>query len=752
MPFERIPSGTPRSHAFGRTLLAMGLRRRSSRATTASITATTAVKAVARDTPAEFTCFLIKVASRCNLACDYCYMYEHADQSWRDQPRVISDETVQALASRIAEYVSVARLERVLVVLHGGEPLLVGADRLAGIAAQIRAAVPTETLVDVSIQTNGLLLDSVSLARLASEEISVSLSIDGPRHAQDRHRLTIRGRSSFDRTLEALELLQENQASFAGVIAVVDPEVPAADLFKFFSGYQIPQLDFLLPDANHDRPPPGRERDPDLYVRWMIDAFDLWFDAYSDLPVRTFDSLLGAVAGLSSGTDAFGLGDVSLLTVETDGTYHDLDVLKITAPGQTKIGMNVRDDAIASAACSPVIAAHQSLLEPTGLADECRRCPELMTCGGGAVPHRFGEGSFEHPTVYCREMLALLAHARDRLSDALGESVSPRPQLAASLDLAEFELAETASEPLAELLSAWSDKAEQDLDDCLAAAADAGEVADLGDISSTDYRRLAVHPSVVLWAHLQQSPTPIRTLDARRLGFDPTYVRFLPELRRPVGSTPSVHRSDPLLRGPFGPPITFDAEEIAEQERHVAQQSLALIGDWRPELLSELNLLCTDIQFVRDASAADDKCVSFSDDIVPGAIFVTAHTSTGLLDPYNLADSIIHEYRHQKLYLLDRLVPLVEDDAARVKSPWRDDPRPPSGLLHACFVFVELTAFWLFVEKHGLAASRSQATNQIAANRENLAAGFATLREAPLTGSGRELAEVLERRFDRECN
>ncbi len=180
MPFERIPSGTPRSHAFGRTLLAMGLRRRSSRATTASITATTAVKAVARDTPAEFTCFLIKVASRCNLACDYCYMYEHADQSWRDQPRVISDETVQALASRIAEYVSVARLERVLVVLHGGELLLVGADRLAGIGAQIRAAVGTETLVDVSIQTNGLLLDSVSLARLASEEISVSLSIDGP--------------------------------------------------------------------------------------------------------------------------------------------------------------------------------------------------------------------------------------------------------------------------------------------------------------------------------------------------------------------------------------------------------------------------------------------------------------------------------------------------------------------------------------------------------------------------------------------
>lgn len=752
MLFERILNGTPLSHAFARTLWAMGLRHRSSPATTASITATTAAESVPRDNPAEFTCFLVKVASRCNLACDYCYMYEHADQSWREQPRVISDATVQALARRIAEYVASAQLQRILIVLHGGEPLLVGADRLADIAAQIRAATPTETLVDVSIQTNGLLLDSVALARLASADISVSLSMDGPRHAQDRHRLTIRSRSSFDRTLDALELLQDNQASFAGVIAVVDPDVPASDLFKFFSQFQIPQLDFLLPDANHDRPPPGRDKDPDLYVRWLIDAFDLWFDAYSDLPVRTFDSLLGAVAGLSSGTDAFGLGDVSLLTIETDGTYHDLDVLKITAPGQTEIGLNVRDNPIALAASSPVIAAHQSLLEPAGLADECRRCPELLTCGGGAVPHRFGQGSFEHPTVYCREMLALLAHARDRLAGALGESVSPRPQLATSLDLAAFDLAESAGKPLAELLSAWSDKAEQDLDDCLAAAAEADEVTDLGKISSTDYRRLAIHPSVVLWSHLHQSPTPIRTLDARRLSFDPAYVHCLPELLRPAGFTPSLHRPDPLLRGPFGPPISFDAEEIAAQERHVAQQSLAVIGQWRPDLLRELNLLCTDIQFVRDSSAADDKCVSFSDDIVPGAIFVTAHTSTGLLDPYNLADSLIHEYRHQKLYLLDRLVPLVENDAVRVKSPWRDDPRPPSGLLHACFVFVELTAFWLFVGEHGPASSHSQAVNQVAANRENLVAGFATLREAPLTRQGRELAEVLERRFDGECS
>ena len=32
--------------------------------------------------PARITSFLVKIASRCNLACDYCYMYEHADQTY----------------------------------------------------------------------------------------------------------------------------------------------------------------------------------------------------------------------------------------------------------------------------------------------------------------------------------------------------------------------------------------------------------------------------------------------------------------------------------------------------------------------------------------------------------------------------------------------------------------------------------------------------------------------------------------------
>ena len=36
---------------------------------------------------------IIKVASRCNLNCSYCYVYNQADTTWRDRPSVMSRET-----------------------------------------------------------------------------------------------------------------------------------------------------------------------------------------------------------------------------------------------------------------------------------------------------------------------------------------------------------------------------------------------------------------------------------------------------------------------------------------------------------------------------------------------------------------------------------------------------------------------------------------------------------------------------------
>ena len=109
--------------------------------------------------PVPFREFVLKVHSRCDLACDYCYMYTMADQSWRQRRARMSRPVADRTAERIAEHVSAHRLTRIKVILHGGEPLLAGTDLIGYVVASVRAAVGSHVHVDVTVQSNGTRLD-----------------------------------------------------------------------------------------------------------------------------------------------------------------------------------------------------------------------------------------------------------------------------------------------------------------------------------------------------------------------------------------------------------------------------------------------------------------------------------------------------------------------------------------------------------------------------------------------------------------
>lgn len=173
--------------------------------------------------PPRITSFLVKIASRCNLACDYCYVYQHADQTWRDMPPLMDERTRRQLARRVGEYAASAGMTRLLLVFHGGEPLLAGHDRIVETVAWVRAAVPAAVCVDAAVQTNGLLLTDESLAAFEASGVSVSVSIDGPPAVHDAHRLTHGGGPSHDRTMQAIRRLEAHPGVYAGLIAVIDP-------------------------------------------------------------------------------------------------------------------------------------------------------------------------------------------------------------------------------------------------------------------------------------------------------------------------------------------------------------------------------------------------------------------------------------------------------------------------------------------------------------------------------------------------
>src|ERR1700729_2139111 len=85
---------------------------------------------------------LLKVASRCNLDCSYCYVYHMGDEGWRSQPKRLSSEIRDALARELGSLMR-EQGRPFSVVLHGGEPLLLGGAGLDTLLGSLRGELGT---------------------------------------------------------------------------------------------------------------------------------------------------------------------------------------------------------------------------------------------------------------------------------------------------------------------------------------------------------------------------------------------------------------------------------------------------------------------------------------------------------------------------------------------------------------------------------------------------------------------------------
>jgi len=120
-------------------------------------------------------------------------------------------------------------------------------------------------------------------------------------------------------------------------------------------------------------------------------------------------------------------------------------------------------------------------------------------------------------------------------------------------------------------------------------------------------------------------------------------------------------------------------------------------------------------------------------------------------DRYTCAETLIHEAQHLKLCALLDLVRLTyPDDGRRYYAPWRDDPRPASGLIQGVYAFLGVTGFWRRQRTTATGTSIEQrADAEFARWRDCSALAARTLlASGQLTSAGHdfvtEIAELLE--------
>jgi uncharacterized protein len=364
--------------------------------------------------------FVLKIHGRCDLACDYCYVYTMADQRWRDRPKAMSRQTMLRTAARICEHARTHGLSAVDVVLHGGEPLLAGHDGIEFCVRALLAEAGDDVRVHIRLHTNGVRLDSRFLRLFHTLGVRVSVSLDGEPSAHDRHRRRPDGTGSHSQVSESIRRLSgaPYRELFSGLLCTIDLCNDPLRTYQAMLEFDPPMLDFLLPHGNWSAPPPdrvpGSEETP--YADWLIVIFEHWYGAPRRATrIRMFEEILALLMGGHSMLEGVGLAPSLFAVVETDGAIEQSDMLSSTYSGAAITGLNVEHDAFDAALDLPGFRAVRAGVH--SLAPACRACALRRVCGGGLYPHRYRrQNGFDNPSVYCPDLYRLIDYIRCRVS------------------------------------------------------------------------------------------------------------------------------------------------------------------------------------------------------------------------------------------------------------------------------------------------------------------------------------------------
>jgi uncharacterized protein len=337
----------------------------------------------------------------CNINCSYCYLPD------RSVTTVMPQSSIVALFTKI--FASGWTGQGLTVIWHAGEPLVVPVSFYETAFASIEALRPAGLQLRHSIQTNGMLVTPEWCDLFKKWNVGVGVSVDGPKHLHDAHRVTRSGRGTFDKTIAGIRMLRRENVPFH-VISVITQ-----------AGMSAPQemLDFYLSEGIEDVCFNVEESEGD-HVSSLFAAADAHGDFRHFLSefwrlsrrsgrvrfVREVDGMLPRVfrpdesAMRNSQVEPFGM-----MNVDCNGNVSSFspELLGLKNPNYDNyIVGNINTESL-----EDMLRSHSMMAMCGDIAagvEACRNeCEYFSVCGGGAPVNKLAEnGSFRSTrTSFC---------------------------------------------------------------------------------------------------------------------------------------------------------------------------------------------------------------------------------------------------------------------------------------------------------------------------------------------------------------
>jgi uncharacterized protein len=356
----------------------------------------------------------------CNINCSYCYLPQ------RDVTSVIEQSTVTTLFEKI--FASGWTGEGLTVIWHAGEPLVVPASFYETAFAAIEKLRPAALQLRHSFQTNGMLITPQWCNLFKEWDVGVGVSIDGPKHLHDVHRVTRSGRGTFDKTLAGIRLLKREHVPFHVISVLSQPGLNSPrEILDFFLSEGIEDVCFNVEESEGDHVSSLFAADDaqDLFKHFLSEFWRLSRQSGRIRFVREVDGMLPRIfrpeksAMRNAQVEPFGMmnvdchGNVSSFSPELlglkNGNYGDFIVGNIQTDSLEEMHRSVTMDAMSRDIAAGVAACREN-------------CEYFSVCGGGAPINKLAEnGSFTGTrTSFCSltQMVPvdLILDAFDRLN------------------------------------------------------------------------------------------------------------------------------------------------------------------------------------------------------------------------------------------------------------------------------------------------------------------------------------------------
>lgn len=133
-----------------------------------------------------------------------------------------------------------------------------------------------------------------------------------------------------------------------------------------------------------------------------------------------------------------------------------------------------------------------------------------------------------------------------------------------------------------------------------------------------------------------------------------------------------------------------------------------------------------------------DRFVSGTSNSAPGAVAASLPPTVA-----QFGETLVHEQQHTRLDLLLDVIPLLREAnrPVRLVSPWREDLRPPSGVLHGIVAFAGVAAYWDGLSGTGDDAQPSAAAEAARRARQVMEASATLSATGLLTAEGDAVIE-----------